>query len=77
MVVACNRGYWVYRADWSPDGKYLAFTYGIGEDVVVDEQETWSHICICDLETGKWTQITSGDSLNDFADWVPVQAERE
>jgi Tol biopolymer transport system component len=78
MVVACNRGYWVYRADWSPDGKYLAFTYGLDDEVTpADVEEPWSHICVCDLETGKWTQITTGSSLNDSADWIPVQANRE
>lgn len=77
MVVACERDHWVYHADWSPDGKYLAFAYGFDdESKPADEREEWSHTCICDLTTGKWTQITSGGKYNGLPDWVPLVVDK-
>jgi hypothetical protein len=52
----------------------LAFNYGIWhEKDALEGQEIGTQICICDLRTGKWTQITSGGIHNDHPDWVPVQ----
>jgi Tol biopolymer transport system component len=74
MVVACEREYWIYHADWSPDGKYFVFTYGFdGGSDHASKREPWSNICISDLETGKWTQITTDGKHNKEPDWVPVQ----
>jgi len=74
MVVACDQDHWIYHADWSPDEKYFTFTYGFeDESKPAEEREDWSHICICDLTTGKWTQITTGGKYNEEPDWVPVQ----
>jgi Tol biopolymer transport system component len=77
MKIACERDFWVYDADWSPDGNYLAFTYGFDDEGKSEsERKPWSHICICDLKTGKWTQITTEGQFNDNASWVPVQEEK-
>ena len=74
MVVACEREYWIYDADWSPDEKNLAFTYGFDDEGKQEsEKNPWSHICICDLSTGKWTQITTDGKHNKEPDWIPVQ----
>jgi Tol biopolymer transport system component len=74
MVVACDQDHWIYHADWSPDEKYFVFTYGFeDESKPKGKQEPWSHICICDLKTGKWTQITTDGKYNEEPDWVPVQ----
>jgi Tol biopolymer transport system component len=74
MKVACERAYWIYHADWSPDQKYLAFTYGFDDGGKQEsEKEPWSHVCICDLKTGKWTQITTDGKYNEEPDWVPLQ----
>jgi Tol biopolymer transport system component len=74
MKVACERDFWIYDADWSPDGKYFAFTYGFDDErKPADEREDWSHICICDLKTGKWTQITTDGKYNEQPDWVVVE----
>lgn len=76
MKVACERKYWVYHADWSPDQKYLAFTYGFDDEGKQEsEKEPWSHVCICDLKTGKWTQITHDGKYNGQPDWVPSQVK--
>lgn len=74
MVVACERDYWIYHADWSPDQQYLAFTYGFDDEGKPEsEKKPWTRVCICDLKTGKWTQITTDGKYNEHPDWVPVQ----
>jgi len=74
MKVACERAYWIYHADWSPDQKYLAFTYGFDDESnQASERNPWSHVCICDLNTGKWTQVTTDGKHNKEPDWVPVK----
>jgi Tol biopolymer transport system component len=74
VVVACEREYWVYHADWSPDGNFLAFTYTpYGSGVVQSRPAPGANICICDLSTGKWTQITTDGKHNKEPDWVPLQ----
>ncbi len=77
MVVGCEHEYWVYDADWSPDEKFLAFTYGFDDEgKKASERKPWSHVCICDLNTGKWAQITTDGKYNSQPDWVPVQIRR-
>jgi Tol biopolymer transport system component len=45
-------------ADWSPDGKYIAFEM--------------DNICVVDL-TGKWVEITRDGKHNKEPDWMPIQ----
>ncbi len=73
-VVACERGFKVYHADWSPDGNYLAFSYGParGDQAVGRKAPGWN-ICVCDLGSGKWTRITSDGFNNKEPDWVPAR----
>ncbi len=78
MVVACEREYWVYYVDWSPDGNYLAFSYAPqdgNEDV--GQKAPGSNICICDLSTGKWTQVTTDGKHNKEPDWVVVLLDKQ
>jgi len=77
VVVACEHEYWIYHADWSPDGNYLTFSYapwdgGNG----VSRPAPGSNICIFDLRTGKWTQITTDGKHYKEPDWVPVRSPR-
>jgi Tol biopolymer transport system component len=75
MKVACGYEYWIDDADWSPDGKYLAFMYGFDDEgKPADERKPWMHISVCDLKTGKWTQITTEGKFNENPDWIPVKA---
>ena len=71
-VVACLRKFKVYHVDFSPDGKYIAFSYGPfdGEQQVGGKAQGWN-ICVSDL-TGKWVQITTDGNHNKEPDWVPI-----
>jgi Tol biopolymer transport system component len=70
-VVAVSRSDKVYHVDWSPDGKYLAFSYGPsrGGQAVGQRASGWN-ISILDIETGKWVQVTTDGSHNKEPDWV-------
>jgi Tol biopolymer transport system component len=73
-VVKCGKGYNVYHTDFSPDGQYIAFSYGpeAGSYEVGVKAPGWN-ICVSDL-TGKWVQITTDGNHNKEPDWVPVGA---
>lgn len=73
-----------YHADWSPDGRYMLFSFGPkvrrrrfwgampqnpGEDA-----PGWD-LCVADVKTGKWVQITNDGKSNKEADWVRVTEE--
>jgi len=74
IVVTCEHEYWIYHADWSPDGNFLAFSYApVDGSEGVSYPAPGSNICICDLRTGKWTQITTDGQHNKEPDWVPVK----
>ncbi|MFC1627698.1 TolB family protein [Gemmatimonadota bacterium] len=71
IVIACDRGYKVYHVDWSPDGRYLAFSYGSsrGNQAVGSRADGWN-ICVYSFETGKWTQVTTDGKHYKEPDWV-------
>jgi len=71
IVIACDRGYKVYHVDWSPDGRYLAFSYGSsrGNQAVGSRASGWN-ICIYSFDTGDWTQVTTDGKHYKEPDWV-------
>lgn len=74
-VVRCARRQKVYHVDFSPDGKYIVFTFGPfeGGQQVGGRARGWN-ICVSDL-SGKWVQITTDGSHNKEPDWVPIAAK--
>jgi Tol biopolymer transport system component len=77
IVVACDRGYKVYHVDWSPDGKYLAFSYGSsrGNQAVGSRAPGWN-ICVYSFESGRWTQVTTDGRHCKEPDWVATPGRR-
>jgi Tol biopolymer transport system component len=76
IVVACDREHEIYHVDWSPDGNYLTFSYWPNDGKEnVSFPAPGSNICICDLKTGIWTQITTDGKHNKEPDWVPVREQ--
>ena len=71
-VVNCLRKSKVYHVDISPDGRYIAFSYGPfkGGQNVGGKARGWN-ICVADM-TGKWVQITVDGNHNKEPDWVPI-----
>jgi Tol biopolymer transport system component len=77
IVILCDDDHWIYHADWSPDGNYFAFSYApVRANSNTGQKALGSNICVCDLSTGKWTQITTDGKHNKEPDWVPVQEEK-
>jgi Tol biopolymer transport system component len=72
MIVRCSSVAKVYHVDFSPDGKYVAFSYGpfSGKQNVGGRARGWN-ICISDL-SGKWVKITTDGNHNKEPDWMPI-----
>jgi dipeptidyl aminopeptidase/acylaminoacyl peptidase len=71
-IVNCRQIFKVYHVDFSPDSRYIIFSYGPsrGGQQVGGLAKGWD-ICISDL-TGKWYKITKDGKHNKEPDWVPV-----
>jgi Tol biopolymer transport system component len=75
--IRCPHDYKVYHVDFSPDGKYVAFSFGpfSGGQQVGGFAQGWD-ICVTDL-SGKWVKITTNGYHNKEPDWVPVMSKSE
>jgi Tol biopolymer transport system component len=69
--VKCDKDCEVYHTDFSPDGKYIAFSYGPKATEMVGGKAPGWNICISDLD-GKWVQITTDGHHDKEPDWVPM-----
>jgi Tol biopolymer transport system component len=82
-VVKSQKPMETYHVDWSPDGKYLAFSYGpmhkrLGPapEMVGVEAEGWN-LCVADAAaTNRWVAITTDGKSNKEPDWVPLPKEK-
>jgi Tol biopolymer transport system component len=74
-LFTCPENMKMYHIDFSPDGKYVAFSYGPfeGGQQVGGFAKGWN-ICIGDLE-GNRLQITRDGNHNKEPDWVPLPPE--
>ena len=72
----------IYHIDWSPDGRYVAFSRGptkkgLGPvcELVGVKADGWD-ICVADAAaTNDYSIITTGGDSNKEADWVPAASE--
>jgi Tol biopolymer transport system component len=71
-IIGCDKSSKIYHVDMSPDGKYIAFTFGPdgGSQQMGSSAEGWN-IYISDLN-GRWTQVTTDGRHNKEPDWVPI-----
>ena len=74
-ILRCSRRYKVYHVDLSPDQKWITFTYGPfeGGQQVGGFAQGWN-ICVGNVESGQWVQITGDGNHNKEPDWVPIPA---
>jgi Tol biopolymer transport system component len=70
-IVKCDKEHEVYHTDFSPDGRYIAFSYGPEANEMGAGLAPGWNICISDL-SGKWVQITNDGHHNKEPDWVPI-----
>jgi len=71
-LVHCAKTHEVYHTDFSPNGKFIAFSYGPKAEEMVGGAAPGWNICITDL-AGKWTQITTDGHHNKEPDWAPIK----
>jgi TolB protein len=82
-VVTSSKPTKVYHIDWSPDGKYVAFSRGPFEkrlgrapENVGTPAEGWN-ICVADATaTNRWLAITTDGHSNKEPDWVFVEQKK-
>jgi hypothetical protein len=72
-LVQCRKTHEVYHSDFSPNGKYIAFSHGPKAGEIVGAKAPGWNICISDMN-GKWIEITTDGNSNKEPDWVPVAA---
>ena len=77
-VVTSPKPMKVYHIDWSPDGKYVAFSRGperkiMGRipEIVGVPAKGWD-VCVADAAaTNRWIAVTSDGHCNKEPDWIP------
>ena len=77
-VVTSSKPTKVYHVDWSPDGKYLAFSRGPAQKIMGQIPEIvgvpakgWD-ICVADAAaTNRWIAVTTDGLCNKEPDWMP------
>ena len=72
-------GAYDYQPDWSPDGRYVAFSYGVYKKglglppTLVGVRAPGWNISVADATaTNRWVAITTDGNSNKEPDWVPL-----
>lgn len=69
-LVKCDKEHEIYHTDFSPDGKYIAFSYGPEANEMGGGMAPGWNICVTDLN-GHWVQVTTDGHHNKEPDWTP------
>ena len=72
-IVQCDKEHETYHTDFSPDGRYITFSYGPEANEMGAGLAPGWNICITDLN-GHWVQVTTDGHHNKEPDWVPLAA---
>jgi Tol biopolymer transport system component len=70
-LVQCHDTHEVYHTDFSPDGKYIAFSHGPKAGEMVGGKAPGWNICVSDMN-GTWVEITADGNQDKEPDWVPI-----
>ncbi|NLS94805.1 MAG: hypothetical protein GXX96_21840 [Planctomycetaceae bacterium] len=78
-ILTSPRPWKIQHVDWSPDGKYVAFSRGpykkglaLSPALVGLAAPDWN-ICVADAgTTNRWTAITTDGNSNKEPDWIPI-----
>jgi len=83
-VVQSKKPMETYHADWSPDGKYIAFSrgpehegkrVGLAPEIPSSNAPGWN-ICVADAsQKTRWVAITTDGKSNKEPDWIFVKGE--
>jgi len=73
----------IYHIDWSPDGRYVAFsrgpkkeTMGFAPEIIGIKAKGWN-ICVADaINYNNWSQITSDGNCNKEPDWFLIKKKK-
>ena len=84
-IVTSDKPWKVQHVDWSPDGKYVAFSRGPYKEglgfaaspaLVGAEAPRWD-ICVADpTAANRWVAITTDGRSNKEPDWLPIKVDR-
>lgn len=82
-VVTSQKPMMVYHVDWSPDGRYIAFSRGPATKrlgwhpaIVGVRIEGWD-LCVADVtQTNRWVAITTAGNCSKEPDWVPRRKQQ-
>jgi TolB protein len=66
-VIQKDQRLWSYYPDYSPDGRRLAFSVSPEHH----QGEDWD-LAVMELQTGKWSRLTSGRGNDRYPDWRPT-----
>ena len=83
-IVTSSSPMMTYHVDWSPDGRYVAFTrgpkgkgLGLSPPYLGSKAEGWN-ICVADADRqDRWVEITTDGKWNKEPDWVPVKRTQQ
>lgn len=70
-IAQCDKEFEIYHTDFSPDGRYIAFSHGPKATEMVGGKAPGWNICVCDMN-GKWVEITADGRHNKEPDWAPL-----